>query len=104
MGRLPLVEGMPVIIGENYDVEGGIINGSEGTLKSVRYKIGDQGQQHVMSCIVHVPNSTKLCLPHLAPHDIVVLEETTMINITHPETRKIGASNDVNSPSYLLSQ
>ncbi|KAF9506626.1 hypothetical protein BS47DRAFT_1250133, partial [Hydnum rufescens UP504] len=77
MGRLPLLEGMPVIIGENYDANGGIVNGSEGILKSVQYTIDAQGHQHASSCIVIVPNSTDQCLPGLQPHEVAVMEETT---------------------------
>ncbi|KAF9516214.1 hypothetical protein BS47DRAFT_1281352, partial [Hydnum rufescens UP504] len=83
IGRLPLVTGMPVIIGENYDVNGGIVNGSEGILKSVHYEIGENGQRHATSCIVTVPNSSGDLLPYLAPYDIAVLEETHSISITH---------------------
>jgi len=33
LGKIPLVIGMPVMITQNYDVEGGIVNGCTGILK-----------------------------------------------------------------------
>lgn len=32
--RIPLVLGMPMMITQNFDVDGGIVNGSTGTLKN----------------------------------------------------------------------
>jgi hypothetical protein len=54
MGRGPLVEGMPIVISQNYDVKGGIVNGTKGTLKSVRYETDDSDQRYTKSCMVTV--------------------------------------------------
>jgi hypothetical protein len=86
MGCLPLVCGMPVMIGENYDVSSGIVNGSEGILKSVRFTIDDNGERHATSCIVTVTKSSGTPLPHLNPFDVVVLKETISFSIKHPIT------------------
>jgi hypothetical protein len=37
LGKIPLVRGMPVLITQNFDVDGGIVNGSRGTLQKIRY-------------------------------------------------------------------
>ena len=89
MGCLPLVHGMPVMIGENYDVSGGIVNGSEGILKSVRFTIDNDGKRHATSCVVTVTKSSGLPLPHLEPFDVVVLEESINFSIKHPITGRL---------------
>lgn len=86
MGRLPLLPGMPVIIGHNYDVHGGIVNGSEGILKSVRYRIDEEGRRRATSCIVTVASASDDPLPHLPSCDVVVLEEDIRFTVPHPET------------------
>ncbi|KAG1855019.1 hypothetical protein F4604DRAFT_1505366, partial [Suillus subluteus] len=65
LGQIPLVIGMPVIIGHNFDVEGGIVNGCQGILKAIQYTMDDEGSRHVRSCIIH--SSDIICddLPHL---------------------------------------
>jgi len=86
MGILPMVHGMPVIIGENYDVNGGIVNGSEGILKSVRYMVDKEGRRHATSAVVTVTKSSGQQLPNLPPYDVVVLQETISFTIKHPES------------------
>ncbi|KZV60812.1 hypothetical protein PENSPDRAFT_536827, partial [Peniophora sp. CONT] len=76
-GRIPLVLGMPVVISQNFDVQGGIVNGSFGTLKRVHYRTDSQGRRHATSVIVHVDDSTDECLTDLPPHHVAVLEDTT---------------------------
>jgi hypothetical protein len=34
---------MPVMISQNFDVPGGVVNGCMGKLVSVRYKVGEDG-------------------------------------------------------------
>ncbi|KAJ3915074.1 hypothetical protein F5877DRAFT_9102, partial [Lentinula edodes] len=77
LGRIPLVIGMPVIITQNFDVHGGIVNGSQGILKSIRYKIDDQGRRHAISCVITVANSdVKELLPYMEnKHDVVALQD-----------------------------
>ncbi|KAG2130948.1 uncharacterized protein EDB93DRAFT_1094601 [Suillus bovinus] len=43
LGKIPLVIGMPVIISHNFDVDGGVMNGCQGILKSVRYTVDSRG-------------------------------------------------------------
>ncbi|KZV89333.1 hypothetical protein EXIGLDRAFT_618342, partial [Exidia glandulosa HHB12029] len=57
MRRLPLVPGMPVAISQNFSVADGVVNGSRGTLHSVRYYVDDQGHRHATSCTVLIPTS-----------------------------------------------
>ncbi|KAF7791121.1 hypothetical protein EIP86_002132 [Pleurotus ostreatoroseus] len=42
IGNLPVVPGMRVIVTKNFDVQGGIVNGSIGTLRSLRSQIAIQ--------------------------------------------------------------
>ncbi|TDL18179.1 hypothetical protein BD410DRAFT_728891, partial [Rickenella mellea] len=76
-GKIPLVLGMPVLISQNFDVEGGIVNGSKGILKQIRYRIDADGHRHAVSCVVHVADTSDESLPHLPQHHVVVLEDTT---------------------------
>ncbi|KAG2135280.1 hypothetical protein DEU56DRAFT_737902, partial [Suillus clintonianus] len=76
LGKIPLVIGMPIIITQNFDVAAGIMNGCMGTLKSVRFTEDADGVRHAISCVVQTPSTTADLLPHLAPHESVVLQDT----------------------------
>ncbi|KZV80407.1 hypothetical protein EXIGLDRAFT_630237, partial [Exidia glandulosa HHB12029] len=76
MRRLPLVPGMPVIITQNYDVEGGIVNGSRGILRKVRYYTGQDGMRRATSCIVEIPSSSGARFCELGTGQFPVLQET----------------------------
>ncbi|KAG1792671.1 uncharacterized protein HD556DRAFT_1195706, partial [Suillus plorans] len=76
MGKIPLVIGMPVMIGQNFDVGAGIVNGCIGKLESIRFVLDNNNQRHVTSCIVHTPSTSGDPLPHLAAHRSVVLPDT----------------------------
>ncbi|KAF8530623.1 hypothetical protein JB92DRAFT_2659459, partial [Gautieria morchelliformis] len=79
MGHLPLVEGMPVIICQNYDVVGGMVNGTEGILKSIRYKVDKVGKKHAKSCVVIVSHCPCEPLPFLEKNEVVVMEDSVKI-------------------------
>lgn len=89
LGRLPLVEGMPVIIGENYDINGGIVNGSNGFLKSVQFQEDDDGTCFATSAIVLVPDCSDDHLPHLDCHEVAILAETVDIHKKNPSDGKM---------------
>ena len=76
MGCISLVIGMPVMINSNFDVEGGVVNGCAGVLRSVRYRKGVNGERHAVSCVVDAPSSSGENLPCLRPHEVVALEDT----------------------------
>ena len=88
MGKLPLAEGMKVILTQNYDVASGIVNGTEGLLKSVRYKEGKNGKKHAVSCIVIITHRLDESLPGLNNDEIVVLRESVDFSIRNPVTKK----------------
>ena len=44
LGHLPLAIGMPVMITQNSDMNGGIVNGSTGTLVCIHYFMGDDNK------------------------------------------------------------
>ncbi|KIK76881.1 hypothetical protein PAXRUDRAFT_168539 [Paxillus rubicundulus Ve08.2h10] len=56
LGRLPLIPGMPVMITENIAIGNRVVNGSEGILHSVVYKLVD-GEREAICAYVKVPNS-----------------------------------------------
>ncbi|KAG1885108.1 hypothetical protein F4604DRAFT_1517945, partial [Suillus subluteus] len=76
LGRIPLVIGMPIIVGHNFDVEGGIVNGCQGILKSIRYTMDNDGNRHARSCIIQSSDITCDDLPYLQSGEIVALENS----------------------------
>ncbi|KAF8167651.1 hypothetical protein B0H34DRAFT_641518, partial [Crassisporium funariophilum] len=76
MGKIPLVVGMPVMIAQNYDVEGGVVNGCTGILKKIRYQTDREGRRYATSCIVESETITGDILPSLGPNQAAVLQDT----------------------------
>ncbi|KAF5334229.1 hypothetical protein D9611_014313 [Ephemerocybe angulata] len=76
LGRVPLCIGMPVLIAQNYDVAGGVVNGSKGTVKKLRYKPNRRGQKVLTSCIVNIPGCSALQMPHLSADEIPILSDS----------------------------
>ncbi|KAJ3817853.1 hypothetical protein F5880DRAFT_1450585, partial [Lentinula raphanica] len=77
MGRLPLVIGMPVIIGSNYDVPAGVVNGTTGILRKIRYRVDEEGCRHLVSCVVACNNLRGFeTMPFLLPSEVPVVEDT----------------------------
>ncbi|KZO98156.1 hypothetical protein CALVIDRAFT_456141, partial [Calocera viscosa TUFC12733] len=75
LGTCPLVLGMPVVLTTNYDVEAGIVNGTHGVLKGIRYQTDAQGRRHATSCLVHTPDLKGDPLPGLLPGHVPVLAD-----------------------------
>ncbi|KAJ7218940.1 hypothetical protein C8J57DRAFT_994541, partial [Mycena rebaudengoi] len=76
LGRLPLAIGMPVMITQNFDVQNGIVNGSTGIVKEIRYTTDESGTRYIQSCIVYIPDMTGPSLPNLPPKHAAILTET----------------------------
>ncbi|KAH9852990.1 hypothetical protein C2E23DRAFT_687625, partial [Lenzites betulinus] len=78
LGQLPLVLGMPVIVCQNFDVSGGIVNGSIGTLTKIRYKVDNiTGQRILTSCVVKLPdNEHERAMESLNNHEFPILDDT----------------------------
>jgi hypothetical protein len=87
LGRIPLVIGMPVMISQNFDVPGGVINGCTGKLVSVRYQLGPDGKRYATSCIVDAPDTTSGILPDLPNHHVVSLRDTVNLSFMHPHSK-----------------
>jgi hypothetical protein len=87
LGRIPLVIGMPVMIAQNFDVPGGVVNGCVGKLVRVRYRVGEDGRRYAISCIVEAPDTTPGIIPELPQHHVVSLRDTTKIVFTHPYSK-----------------
>ena len=88
LGHIPLVLGMPVLVSQNFDVEGGIVNGSYGTVQHIRYCLDENRHRHLLSVIVHIPDSSEEPLENLPPHDLPILEDTKTIKFMHPYSNK----------------
>jgi len=86
--RVPLAIGMPVAINQNFDVAAGVVNGSYGTLRRIRYFTDREGQRHLKSCIVEIPDSDAVGMPHLPAHHFPVLPDSTELRFEHGASHK----------------
>lgn len=85
LGKLPIVLGMPVVVNQNFDVEGGLVNGSFGYLRDYRFQTDEDGVCSLTSCVVEIPDLTCEPLPHLPPKHVAVISDTVeMRSIIHP--------------------
>ncbi|KAG2342777.1 hypothetical protein BDR05DRAFT_885881 [Suillus weaverae] len=88
LGKIPLLIGMPILVSQNFNVEGGIVNGSTGKLRKVRYSLNNERQQVLRSCIVEISHSSDEALPNLFPHQIPIIEDFVELKFTHPNSKK----------------
>jgi hypothetical protein len=88
MGKLPLAIGMPVMISHNFDVGNGVVNGSIGILKKIRYQLDENGDRIAQSCVVHLSDMQGPPLPGLPLNHAAVTVDTQTMNFTHPHSHK----------------
>ena len=86
--KIPLVIGMPVMISQNYDVQGGIVNGCTEILREICFQTDSEGNCYVTSCVVESESITGDPLPMLPPKHAVVLQDTTNLNFSHLQSGK----------------
>ena len=86
--RIPLVVGMPVAINQNFDVAAGVVNGSHGVLRRIRYFVDDQNQRYLKSCVVEIPNADSVAIPHLPAHHFPILPDTVELKFEHGISHK----------------
>ena len=85
LGKVPIVLGMPVMVNQNFDVDGGLVNGSFGYLRDYRFQTDENGIRTLTSCIVEIPDLSCDPLPHLPPNHVAVISDTVeMRSIVHP--------------------
>ncbi|KAK0436844.1 uncharacterized protein EV420DRAFT_1250812, partial [Desarmillaria tabescens] len=75
LGALPLVIGMSIMISTNFDVPGGVVNGSVSTLEKIRYKTDEEGRRYALSCVVKLPSMIAEKLPELAEREAAALPD-----------------------------
>lgn len=89
LGRIPLVIGMPIIISQNFDVAGGIVNGSIGTLSKICYVTDSKTDQRFLtSCVVCLSDSTASRMPGLDNTEYPILPDTVKMKFSHPYSGK----------------
>lgn len=81
--KIPLVIGMPVAINQNFDVAAGVVNGSHGILRKIRYFTDGDGRRYLRSCVVDIKGSEEVDMPHLPKHNFPVLPDTTELKFEH---------------------
>ncbi|KAJ3765260.1 hypothetical protein FB446DRAFT_628202, partial [Lentinula raphanica] len=58
-------------------VQAGVVNGTVGILRHIRYRLDDEGSRHLVSCVVECDNLKGFdYLPHLASNEVAVVEDT----------------------------
>jgi hypothetical protein len=88
LGRLPLFIGMPVLVSQNFDVEGGIVNGSYGIVRYIRYHLNEVGERHLRSCVVEIDDACPDPMPQLLAGNCPIMADTTKITYTHPFSKR----------------
>ncbi|THU97715.1 hypothetical protein K435DRAFT_662329, partial [Dendrothele bispora CBS 962.96] len=78
LGKIPLVIGMPVVITNNFDVGGGIVNGTNGILKSIRYT-WDGTHRHATSCVVEIDQPVGSPMTSLRECEIPVVQQASQM-------------------------
>jgi hypothetical protein len=86
--QIPLVVGMPVAINQNFDVAAGVVNGSYGILRKIRYFTDGGGRRYLKSCIVEIPGADTVEMPHLPTHYFPILPDTTDLKFEHGASHK----------------
>ncbi|KJA16538.1 hypothetical protein HYPSUDRAFT_124633, partial [Hypholoma sublateritium FD-334 SS-4] len=80
-GRLPLVLGMPVILLQNFDVSGGVVNGSHGTLVSIKYSTNDRGEREASSCTVKLSGYSNDPMYQLHAEEVPVIADSVSVQV-----------------------
>ena len=80
--RVPLMIRMPVTINQNFDVAAGIVNGSYGVLRRIRY-LTDDGQRHLKSCTVEITSSDAVEIPDLPKHHFPTLPDSMEVKLEY---------------------
>ncbi|KAF7791124.1 hypothetical protein EIP86_002135 [Pleurotus ostreatoroseus] len=88
IGKLPVVTGMKVIITKNFDVPGGVVNGSIGTLKEARYFVNGFDERCMRSCVVEIPDSCCDTVPGLPSQCVPVMEDTASYQLKHRYSKR----------------
>ena len=88
LGKIPLVLGMPVVVNQNFDIDGGLVNGSFGYLWDYWFENKGDGIRTLTSCIVEIPDLTCDQLPHLPPKHVPIISDTVGMSIIHPVSRQ----------------
>ncbi|KAF5335803.1 hypothetical protein D9611_009612 [Ephemerocybe angulata] len=83
LGRIPLCIGMPVLVAQNWDVRGGVANGSRGTVSQVRFKWNRKGQRVLTSCVVRIADSTDIAMPGLDKHEMPILSDSVEMSFNN---------------------
>ena len=86
--RIPLVLGMPVSINQNFDVRAGVVNGSWGYLRAVRFTTDVERRRYLSSCVVDIPGSDTVEMDYLPEHHFPVLPDVTELKFEHVASHK----------------
>ncbi|TEB16189.1 hypothetical protein FA13DRAFT_1593326, partial [Coprinellus micaceus] len=103
LGRLPLCKGMPVLVSQNFDVAGGVVNGTRGTVVSVRYKL-NRLKQRVCTSVVVAIDDKGVPMPHLPQSHMPIIADTVDITFNKPgsESKKVQREQVAVVPAFSM--
>ena len=68
---------------QSFDVAAGVVNGSHGILRKIRYTLGEEGRRYLNSCVVEVSGSDDIDMPDLPEHHFPIFPDTTELKFEH---------------------
>jgi hypothetical protein len=91
LGLLPLAQGMKVMVTENVSVSMHVVNGAEGTIRSIKYRTDTDGHRYAVIAYVHIPNCG-LKMSGLEADVVPISPVSTWFKYKSPSGQKFGIS------------
>ncbi|KAJ3537287.1 hypothetical protein NM688_g6714 [Phlebia brevispora] len=88
LGSIPLIPGMKVIVTKNFDVVAGVVNGSVGVLRDVRYHTNAAEEKNISSCLVAVPDADQHQMSEAQTDEVPILNDTVYFRLNQPYSKK----------------
>ena len=76
------------MINQNFDARAGVVNGSYGLLRRVRRFTDQGGRRYLKSCVVGIPDSIAVDIPHLPEKHFSILPDVTELRFEHGASHK----------------
>jgi hypothetical protein len=86
LGRVPLCEDMPVLVSQNWDVAGGVVNGTYGRVSSIRYRVNNRRQRVLTSVVIKVADAN-LSMPFLEDTEVPILADIVDLRFTNKHSK-----------------
>lgn len=91
IGMLPLFEGMKVMFTENIDISHMAVNGTEGTVRHIKYVVDRDGHRVAECVYVHIPGSN-IELPGIPSEVVPVFPRSTSLEYSATRDKKFSVT------------